>query len=116
MHSNLGQKIKSLKTRWPRLDDVQRVERLSDLLSRNISQRALARELGCSEALIRYTRKVAKLSDETKAQIRAEKSTTRAAVRKPPTSKQKDTVTQSQSLGPAQAAVTRPLPGLNMTA
>lgn len=81
MRSNIPPAVRQLKSRWTRITHLERAEAVDALVKRGISRRALARELGHSEALLRHLQKGADLPEETRSKIRDGKISFRSAVR-----------------------------------
>ena len=80
MPFNIVRSIHYLQIHWNHLDAVAKAERVSDLVRRGVSHRAMAREIGCSESLLRHIQKLAQLPDSIKADLRAKKISVRVAV------------------------------------
>jgi hypothetical protein len=80
MSNTLLHCIRQLKSRWSGLDYLTKAEHISALVGRGISRRALARELGRSEALLRHLQKAASLPPSVKADIVSNRISFRAAV------------------------------------
>jgi hypothetical protein len=80
MPSTLSRPIRQLKSSWNRLDQLARAARVNELVNCGISRRALARELGCSEALLRHLQKGASLTESAKSDVHSKRVSFRAAV------------------------------------
>lgn len=79
---DLSPAVADLQKAWLDLHDVDRADHVQQIMGAGVSGRALARALGCSEALIRYLRVAADASDADKQQARAGALTTRQLVEK----------------------------------
>ena len=66
MHSTVLRLITNLKSRWTDSTQLERGEAVDGLVKRGISRRALAREVGRTEALLRYLQRAAHLPSRTR--------------------------------------------------
>lgn len=80
MRFNVPPAVSQLKSRWNRLSFLEQAEAINDLVNRGISRRALARELGCSEALLRHIQKASSLPASVKESILTRRISFRAAI------------------------------------
>jgi len=71
-----------LQSQWPTLSDLDRSIAITPVLAAGTSGRQLAAALGCSEALIRLLKQLAKASPEDRRQLRAGLISTREVVRR----------------------------------
>jgi hypothetical protein len=74
------QAVRYLKSHWKHLDALTKGSLVSKLTNSDVSRRALARELGCSESNLRHLEKLSTLPDAVKADIRDRKISVRAAI------------------------------------
>jgi hypothetical protein len=73
--------IDTLRNDWPSLSDVDRAHGISNFLQAGISCRALAKAIGCSEALLRHIRPLRDATEEEKNLLRCGETTTNAVLR-----------------------------------
>jgi AraC-like DNA-binding protein len=73
--------ITNLQSKWRTISDVDRSIAITPILAAGSSGRQLAAALGCSEALIRHLKRLAKASLEEKRQLRVGLISTREAIR-----------------------------------